>query len=176
MENWKKFLVIAITFLSWSNISYAENQETLLFPPWDDFCGKYINTEKNRIVTCKCAIAQTPKEIEHAIDIAKTKAKMELAKVVIFTERYKGKVDKREKFEIERGIIENSIPLAYKIFEMKNNEYMVCVVVGIGPKEIGSKEVVKNSSINSRDVEILYEEFKTYKAQQEREKKHQRKD
>jgi hypothetical protein len=156
--------------------------------PWMDFCNQYRNMEGG-IAACKCSTAMSYEETTIAEDEAKTDARSELARqlglrVKTMVKRYKSRTIANRKraigstFEevakqVANQYLQGSRVLASKTFQTPDGKFMVCVAVGLQPqtvKEMISSIAKQAGLTNPRDEDILYQEFKAYKAQQELEK------
>ena len=156
--------------------------------PWVEFCNKYRNMEGG-IATCKCNPAVTYDEVSIAEDEAIADARSELARelglrVKTMVKRYKSRTIANEKraigstFEevakqVANQYLQGSRVLASKIFKTPEGKFMVCAAVGLQPQVVKQmiSDIAKKSGLtNPRDEDILYQEFKAYKAQQELEK------
>ncbi len=152
--------------------------------PWDDFCNKYANMEGG-LAVCKCSSARSYEEIEFARDEATADARSELARILevkvgTMIKRYKNRTVAGEKryyggtFEevakqVAKQYLSGSRVIATKTFRAPNG-FMVCSVVALQPNVVKSMIhaiAQKTNLSNPRDEELLYEEFKSYKAQQE---------
>ncbi|MEO2068880.1 MAG: hypothetical protein ABGX27_05140 [Desulfurobacteriaceae bacterium] len=156
--------------------------------PWDDFCSEYSNLEGG-IAACKCNFAQSIEEAQYAREEAVADARSELARILgirvkNMVKRYKNRTVAGKKryigstFEdvakqVADKYLEGSRPLKYKTFRTQDGQFVACAVVGLQPQVVKEMihEIAQKANLNNpRDEEILYEEFKAYKAQQELEK------
>jgi hypothetical protein len=156
--------------------------------PWMDFCNKYRNMEGG-VATCKCNPAATSDEVSIAEDEAIADARSELARelglrVKTMVKRYKSRTIANKKraigstFEevakqVANQYLTGSRVLASRVFQTPEGGYMVCAAVGLQPETV--KEMISNIAKeaglnNPKDEDILYQEFKAYKAQQELER------
>ncbi len=162
-------------------------KQTVSFP-WMDFCNKYRNMEGG-IAACKCNPAASYEEVTIAQDEAIADARSELARqlglrVKTMVKRYKSRTIANEKraigstFEevakqVANQYLRGSRVLASKTFQTPNGKLMVCAAVGLQPEKVKEmiSTIAKQAGLtNPRDEDILYQEFKAYKAQQELER------
>jgi len=156
--------------------------------PWDDFCNEYQNMEGG-IAACKCNFATSIEESQYAREEAVADARSELARIlgvrvknmvkryknrtVAGNKRYIGSTFEDVAKQVADKYLEGSRPLKYKTFRTPDGRYVACAVVGLQPQMVKEMihEITQKANLNNpRDEEILYEEFKAYKNQQELEK------
>ncbi len=156
--------------------------------PWDDFCTKYSNLEGG-LAACKCNFATSLEEVQYAREEAIADARSELARIlgirvknmvkryknrtIAGTKRYIGSTFEDVAKQVANEYLQGSRPIAFKTFKTENGKYVACAVVALQPQTVKNMihEIAKEANLsNPRDEEILYEEFKAYKAQQELEK------
>ncbi len=156
--------------------------------PWDEFCFQYMNMEGG-IAACKCNTAASMEEVTYARDESIADARSELARMLELrvenmVKRYRSRTVANTKraigstFEdvakqVARQYLKGSRPIAYKTFRAEGGKYMVCAVVALQPQVVKEmiSAIAKEANLNNpRDEDILYQEFKAYKAFQELEK------
>ncbi len=156
--------------------------------PWDDFCTKNSNLEGG-LAACKCNFAVSLEEVQYAREEAIADARSELARIlgirvknmvkryknrtVAGTKRYIGSTFEDVAKQVANEYLQGSKPIAFKTFKTEDGKYVACAVVALQPNTVKEMihEIAKEANLsNPKDEEILYEEFKAYKAQQELEK------
>ncbi|WP_022847440.1 MULTISPECIES: LPP20 family lipoprotein [unclassified Desulfurobacterium] len=165
----------------------APKTTAVVSTPWDDFCNKYANMEGG-VAACKCVFANDLEEAQIAREEAVADARSELArilevKVMTMVKRYKNRTVAGKKrymgstFEevakqVAKQYLRGSRPISTKTFRADDGRYVVCSVVALQPAVVKNmiKEMAQKMEMSPRDEDILYQEFKAYKAQQELEK------
>jgi hypothetical protein len=155
--------------------------------PWVDFCNDYTNKyiKTGGFAECSCEEASTISDTDFAKDIADADARTKLAnslevKIASLMEGHKSRVrtSKKERNsssyektfkQLVKQNVQGSYPVTHKIFRTAENKYKVCSVVVLDPEKV--KKIISLSAkeadiTDPKDTELLYEEFKAYKAQQ----------
>ncbi|SNR75560.1 LPP20 family lipoprotein [Desulfurobacterium atlanticum] len=159
--------------------------------PWDDYCNKYSNIEGG-LAVCKCNFAMDIEEAQIAREESVADARSELArllevKVMTMVKRYKNRTVAGKKrymgstFEevakqVAKQYLRGTRVINSKTFRADDGRYVVCAVVALQPHTVKQmiKEMAQKMELSPRDEDILYQEFKAYKAQQELEKEMQK--
>ncbi len=156
--------------------------------PWDEFCSKYSNLEGG-LTACKCNFATSYEEVQYAREESIADARSELARIlgirvknmvkryknrtVAGTKRYIGSTFEDVAKQVANRYLQGSRPLKFATFRTEDGKFVACAVVGLQPDVVKDMihEIAQEANLNNpKDEEILYEEFKAYKAQQELEK------
>ncbi len=158
--------------------------------PWDDFCTQNSNLEGG-LAACKCVWADDLEDAQIQRDAAVADARSELTRmlevrVATMVKRYKTRVKAGTKkyvgtnFEevakqVAYQYLKGSRPIKFKTFRSPDGKYVVCAVVALQPEIVKGmiSEIAKKFN-SPQDEEILYQEFKAFKAQQELEKEIQK--
>jgi hypothetical protein len=161
----------------------VKKQTSVDLTPWTTFCDTYTSkyNQNGGLAACKC---KTTTDItdNFSMTIAENKARQELAKDLSI--KVKGLIESHQKQtnannkktrgsnyeETARQIVNQSLqgayPVAHKVFKVPNsNKYQMCAVVALNPDKV--KNIIKEISnqTNIEDNSLLYEEFKSIKAQ-----------
>jgi hypothetical protein len=192
MKKGLKRIVILGTILSASmfigcggNQPQPKNKNVEVSLPWVDFCNNYTNKfrQSGGIAACSCDDADTMTDVDFSKDVAVSEARNQLAsilevKVASLMEGYRNRVRRGKKSaqgsnfektikEVVNQNLKGSYPVTYKIFRTEENKFKVCSVVAFDPKTV--KKIIAETAQKSKipeDTDLLYEEFKSEKAQQ----------
>jgi len=161
---------------------------TEITTPWDEFCNKYMNMEGG-VTACECVFAV---DLEDALDArtrAANRARGELATqlrarvkrmVKDYIERvqsgnkvHKGSVWEQAALTIANEYLRGSRPIKFATFKTSDGKYISCSVVAIQPSAVREmiNKIADAGGVSPRDRDLLYEEFKAWKAFRELEQK-----
>ena len=156
--------------------------------PWDEFCNRYMNMEGG-VTACECVFAV---DLEDALDArtrAVNRARGELATqlkarvkrmVKDYIERvqsgkkiHKGSVWEQAAITIANEYLRGSRPIKFATFRTSDGKYVSCSVVAIQPSAVREMidKIADAGDVPPRDRDLLYEEFKAWKAFKELEQK-----
>ncbi|NPA39613.1 MAG: hypothetical protein GXO57_04125 [Thermodesulfobacteria bacterium] len=166
-----------------SNTSSSTSAAVVTFP-WDSYCAKF--SKMKGLIACRCDLAQSLEELNIAKEESIADARSELARILnlrvtTMIKRYRSRTIADEKHaigstfeavakQVAKEYLKGSKVIDSKTFKTSEGSYMVCSAVALEPETIKNmiSEIAKKANLtNPRDEDILYEEFKAYKAQQE---------
>ncbi len=152
--------------------------------PWEDYCRNYL-TKTDGIYGCQCVYANSIRESLYAKDAAVADARTSIAftienKTKALLERYKDLKSSGEKQfagenldittkQIANISLRGSKFIDSRTFKTEDGKYITCAVVYLPDENVKqiTKSLAKQLGMTSpRDEDILYQEFKAFKAQQ----------
>jgi hypothetical protein len=189
MQNVKKLWIIGTFLSSAIFIGCGGNQPQVnknveVSVPWMDFCNNYVNKfrQKGGIAACVCDEANSLSDVDFSRDVADSEARNQLASILevrvgSLMEGYRNRVKRGNKIdqgsnfeksfkEVVKQNLKGSYPVAHKVFRTEENKYKVCSVVALEPEKVKKiiSDTAQKSNMNPEDTDLLYEEFKSYKA------------